>query len=137
MKNIPKQLEKAVFDKEAAQISASQRATIVRAQGASSEAEICCETDAVKNRFFKLFRYKLCLLFVPFLLYYLGNFCLKMTDGFSIARITSTFPEGIPAWDDSAREKSVELHTALEQTYHYLGAGGQCFAFVSEDKRYV
>jgi predicted site-specific integrase-resolvase len=36
-----------------------ERATIVQAQGASSEAQICSEADAVKNRFFKSFRYRL------------------------------------------------------------------------------
>jgi WD40 repeat protein len=50
--SIPKQFEKSVFDKKGAQIRAPERATIVRAQGAS------CEADAVKNQFFKLFGYR-------------------------------------------------------------------------------
>ena len=58
---IPNVIEKLAFDKEAAQICASERATIVQAQGASSEAQICCEADAVKNQFFNCVRYKLLL----------------------------------------------------------------------------
>ena len=51
---IPKQLEKSVFDKEAAQICALERSTIVHAQGASSEAQICSEADEVKKPIFQV-----------------------------------------------------------------------------------
>jgi len=55
--NIPNVIEKLAFDKEAAQICVSERVTIVRAQAPRSEAQICCEADAVKSQFFNCVRY--------------------------------------------------------------------------------
>ncbi len=55
------------------------------------------------------------------------------TSGFSIQEITSTFP-GDPRWASSC---DVDLHEILAQKFSYLGKGTQCFAFVSEDNRYV
>ena len=52
-------IEKLAFDKEAAQICTSERVTIVQAQGTSSEVQICCEADAVRNQFFNYVRYNL------------------------------------------------------------------------------
>ena len=65
-------------------------------------------------------------------------FCLKQTDGFSILRITAELPTSTD-WKDTplAEEQRREVEQALKQTYRYLGSGGQCFAFVSEDERYV
>src|SRR5207253_11328582 len=71
-------------------------------------------------------------------LYFLPDVWKMMTDGFSVARITSELPQGI-SWDTlpvSASEESA-LHCAVDQPYRYLGSGGQCFAFISQDNRYV
>jgi len=57
LRAIPNVIEKLAFDKEAAQICASERVTIVRAQAPRSEAQICCEADVVKNQFFNCVRY--------------------------------------------------------------------------------
>jgi hypothetical protein len=81
-----------------------------------------------------------CLFFLlGILLYFLSDWYRKATDGFSIARITSQFPEGI-IWKDSTLTTANIPHLgtdALDQPYRYLGSGGQCFAFVSQDNRYV
>lgn len=77
----------------------------------------------------------LCLL-LGILLYFLPDLYRKATDGFSIARITSQFPEGI-TWEDSTLCTTNTLNDALDQPYCYLGSGGQCFAFVSQDNLYV
>src|SRR5690348_5271745 len=68
----------------------------------------------------------------------LTSVCRRITDGFSIARITSEFPPDI-SWDPSpvAGVDSNEWNSALNQSYRYLGSGGQCFAFLSQDNRYV
>lgn len=75
-------------------------------------------------------------LLLGILLYFLPGLCKKATDGFSIALITSTFPEGMQ-WNSTCRTEPNELKDALNQPYRYLGCGGQCFAFISQDKRYV
>jgi len=72
-------------------------------------------------------------------LYYLALFCNQMTDGFSVARIHSDLPYN-PSWEvppPSTAEGQHALARALSQNYHYLGCGGQCFAFGSEDGSYV
>lgn len=72
-------------------------------------------------------------------LYFTALFCQRQTDGFSIERITSYFPKNV-TWCDSAAlsaSQSQELREALAQSFRYLGCGGQCFAFVSEDNHYV
>ena len=78
------------------------------------------------------------LLFCSFLIYGAAQFSLKKTDGFSIASLESQFPSA-PEWniEDLAPEEKVELDKALSQPYHYLGFGGQCYAFESQDQKYV
>ncbi len=78
----------------------------------------------------------LCLTIV--LLYYLAIFCNKMTDNFSIAKIHSDLPYN-PNWETSplSEEAKHQLEDALSQKFHYLGYGGQCFVFASEDGNYV
>ncbi|MBS0620622.1 MAG: hypothetical protein JSS61_04085 [Verrucomicrobia bacterium] len=67
-----------------------------------------------------------------------ARFCTSKTDGFSIARISSDLPYD-PAWDSSIPPpvKEEEIAAILSQTYHYLGCGGQCYAFESDDRQYV
>lgn len=68
----------------------------------------------------------------------LPSFCYRATDGFTIAKITPSRP-----WDARwetrplALSETSELDEALGQSYRYFGCGGQCYAFFSEDGRYV
>ncbi len=70
--------------------------------------------------------------------YFSSQFCNAQTDGFSIARIHSDLPYETQ-WEASAlsAEETTALDEALSQPFHYLGCGGQCFAFASEDDQYV
>lgn len=58
--------------------------------------------------------------------------------GFTLEKIRSPFPPS-PQWKiSSLTPKETELlQTILAQNFHYLACGAQCFAFVSEDGRYV
>lgn len=86
---------------------------------------------------------KCCLTFLKLCIFVLclngiANWCNEKTDGFSVARIHSELSFN-PAWETTplkAKEQE-ELNEALNQKFHYLGCGGQCFAFRSEDDRYV
>lgn len=71
-------------------------------------------------------------------LYWLPIFCKRQTDGFSKLRITTQFPLDVhyPQMQLSEKERS-ELEYAFNQPYSYLGRGGQSFAFVSRDGKYV
>jgi hypothetical protein len=51
-------------------------------------------------------------------------------DGFSTRRIHSLDYKIAEDWDEEAER-------ALEKTYRYIGRGRQCFAFASEDGKYV
>lgn len=51
-------------------------------------------------------------------------------DGFSCRRIHSLDYQITENWDE-------EIDNVLEQTFHYLGRGRQCFAFASNDGKYV
>lgn len=73
------------------------------------------------------------------LLYHvLATFCDIRTDGFSVARIHSDLSYRSD-WETAplSPENKIKLESGLEQKFHYLGCGGQCFAFGSEDGRYV
>lgn len=65
-------------------------------------------------------------------------FCHRQTDNFTLARIHSDLPFN-PAWEISplSPEKKIELKQLFNQKFYYLGCGGQCFAFASEDGNYV
>jgi hypothetical protein len=80
-------------------------------------------------------------LIVPFaciLLHFTANFCERQTDGFSIALIHSDLSYN-PAWETApiSPETRAELEKVFSQKFHYLGCGGQSFAFVSENREYV
>ncbi len=60
----------------------------------------------------------------------IGETLYFLKDGFSARRIQSlSLPTPFPSDPEST--------AALAQTYRYLGRGRQCFAFASEDNRYV
>jgi hypothetical protein len=68
----------------------------------------------------------------------LSRFCAKQTDTFTIGAISSkrSFE---PAWQTrslSSAEKK-EFDSAIDQKYRYFGKGGQCYAFFSDDGKYV
>jgi len=78
------------------------------------------------------------LLILGFILYSLPTFCKRQTDGFSQLRITTQLPLDLhyPQMQ-LCEEEEHELNDALNQPYSYLGRGGQSFAFVSRDGKYV
>ncbi|MBX7066420.1 MAG: hypothetical protein K1X28_04235 [Parachlamydiales bacterium] len=59
-----------------------------------------------------------------------GNGLYWLKDGFSSRRIQSLPYPVEEDWNDEAKE-------ALKQTFTYIGRGRQCFAFGSEDGKYV
>ncbi len=64
--------------------------------------------------------------------------CHLATDGFSLSRIQSSFAYNA-AFDPQKlnEEQREQLELMLDQPYHYLACGSQCFAFLSADKKYV
>lgn len=61
----------------------------------------------------------------------------KRVDGFSIEKISSDLPNS-PNWDiKTSTEDLNSANKALDQPYYYLGRGFQCYAFVSQDQKYV
>ncbi|MBI2743400.1 MAG: hypothetical protein HYX48_05730 [Chlamydiales bacterium] len=60
----------------------------------------------------------------------LYRFCMRETAGFSISKISFALPENVDGPSEFDRE-------ILNQPFHFLGSGGQCFAFVSKDEKYV
>jgi hypothetical protein len=59
---------------------------------------------------------------------FLENFAHKKTDGFSVGRVQ--FDEKVTFGND---KEILELN----QSFHYLDCGNQCYAFVSDDGQYV
>jgi hypothetical protein len=72
------------------------------------------------------------------LLSYLTSFCLKQTRGFTITAISSDLTYQ-PHWETSplSAEERSEVKEILQQRFSFLGRGQQCYAFVSEDGRFV
>lgn len=63
------------------------------------------------------------------------KFCYLKTSGFNIGRISSNYDFN-PEWEVSHVNEDL-LNKASKQKFSFLGSGGQCFAFVSEDDKYV
>jgi len=68
-------------------------------------------------------------------IYYLPKFCNAQTDGFALTKIISHHPED-GRWL-VAENEIPQLKQICDQRFVYLGAGGQCYAFVSEDGQHV
>jgi hypothetical protein len=60
-----------------------------------------------------------------------GRFCHRQTRGFTLLKISSDSPVA------SHEEIDTELETVLNQPFSFLSSGGQCYAFLSEDKTTV
>ena len=59
---------------------------------------------------------------------FVEHFCHKKTDGFSTQRIQ---------FDTPVLLGDIRQIPELNQLFHYLDCGNQCYAFVSEDEKYV
>jgi hypothetical protein len=70
--------------------------------------------------------------------YAIGKFCHRQTDGFQIAKIHSTLPRN-PDWEIPAAEglDQEALKALFSKPFTFLGSGGQCYAFVSSDGKFV
>lgn len=77
------------------------------------------------------------LLAIILVFFALQRFCRSQTEGFSLSKIHSDYPVS-PQWEmNFSQEKLMAVQQILNQPYHYLGSGVQCYAFESEDKQYV
>jgi len=122
------------FDKKASQNSDLERATIVRAQGASEDKNFEKKPTQSKTNFSNT----LCILLVGALLAWTGHLCLKQTRGFALYKICSSLPFN-PEFETSSlsEEENKDLKKALDQPYRFLDKGAQCYVFLSQDGRYV
>jgi hypothetical protein len=82
----------------------------------------------------------LILLFIyPLLLMGGGLFYITRSSGFSIHKIISRLDYN-KEWEIDAitdRQREMLIREVFPQTYYYLASGNQCYAFISEDRRYV
>jgi hypothetical protein len=91
-----------------------------------------------KNTLRKLVRFAIAPVICAIAFYYTASFCHQKTDRFYVAKIHSELPFH-PEWETAPlnTEKQMELRKLLDQKFYYLGSGGQCFAFASDDGKYV
>jgi hypothetical protein len=64
------------------------------------------------------------------LFFYIERFCHKQTKGFRLTNILSDL-QPRPEWSTPSPDS--KLSELFSQTYSFLGAGGQCYSFISED----
>lgn len=65
-------------------------------------------------------------------IFFLPKFCRNQTDGFQVSNIHSHL-----AHDEKWEVKCEALPEIFDQKFTYLASGGQAYAFVSEDGKYV
>jgi hypothetical protein len=85
-----------------------------------------------KKRLLKIFKTTLVIL----LLIGVERFCHKRTGGFALHKIVSDLSfcdQPLPP----EKTDIVELRSILNQPFTYLGRGAQCYAFLSQDQKYV
>jgi hypothetical protein len=78
-----------------------------------------------------------CMLMVC-IFFLVARFCRKQTAEFTMSAVASDLPFD-PAWETRPildQEKS-EVKKILQQKFTFLGNGGQCFVFASDDGKYV
>lgn len=68
-------------------------------------------------------------------LYALQNFCYHRTKGFALTKTRSNFAYR-PEWEIE-KAPSLPLDQVLDQRFTYFARGGQAWAFVSDDGKYV
>ena len=61
----------------------------------------------------------------------ISDFCQKQTKGFALSKIAPSFSSEL------VQEIDKDVLSVLDQPFHYLGKGVQCYAFVSADDKYV
>lgn len=78
---------------------------------------------------------KSCFTFALFSLFVFGvqKFCHKQTDGFAIYKLRTTSP--LP--NLNSFEENPLVQEILNSPLKYIGRGGQCYAFTTEDNQYV
>src|SRR2546428_4046403 len=66
------------------------------------------------------------------------RFCHHQTEGFRVHKIASTLPYD-PKWDVAplSADEQLAVDKALDQPFTFLGSGGQCYAFLSQDQTTV
>jgi hypothetical protein len=67
-----------------------------------------------------------------------SRLCHLQTDGFQLVKIISRLPT-FSQWETPlpSSEEFNNLKTIFSQPFYYLGSGGQCYAFISQDGRLV
>jgi hypothetical protein len=62
----------------------------------------------------------------------------KKNKNFSLEAVSAKLPFQL-AWEgrEQNEKEKKETETALSQSYRFLGGGGQCFSFISQDGKYV
>jgi hypothetical protein len=69
----------------------------------------------------------------------IGLYCCSYKRGFTVNKISSNLHHNV-MWETqalSAEEKERLMQEILSQTFYYLGSGSHCYAFASQDDRYV
>lgn len=81
---------------------------------------------------------KICLLLVVAYIGYCGfTFWKGRNDGFTLAKISTTFPNK-PEWEIPLTPETIQaVNKAIKQPFTYLGHGFQFYAFESDDGAYV
>jgi len=86
-----------------------------------------------KRNFYRFIN--ICLFAVGF--FTLQWFCKRQTGGFTLLGICSDLSYH-PEWETSVpQNEQNDLEDVFNQPYHYLNKGAQCYAFVSQDDKYV
>ncbi|NNM42739.1 MAG: hypothetical protein HKM07_00145 [Chlamydiae bacterium] len=78
------------------------------------------------------------LLILGLSIFLVKQFCREVTGGFRITKICSNLTFS-PEWETSplSEEEAREVDLILDQEFTYLNKGAQCYAFVSQDGKYV
>jgi hypothetical protein len=64
------------------------------------------------------------------------RFCYVQTGGFRINKVFADLPYS-PVSVPPSEEKMAEIDQILQQPFYFLGKGAQCYAFLSEDQKFV
>jgi hypothetical protein len=86
----------------------------------------------------KKHRVLLWMILFPILFFGVERFCHKQTRGFQLYKILSKHDAEFPDLLPSLCENDLaQLRTIFNQPFYFFGSGGQCYAFISEDKKTV